>query len=108
MFSSWFALSFKMLHVQYVVLCVWRIGIVDAFHPKGHEFDSRSSRHLGTLGKYVTHSYLWRFGMKFRYRILAVSGVPLSSQSINQSSKQSSNQSINQSINQSSNQYSFI
>ena len=36
-------------------LCIvgrgWRIGWVDAFHPKGHGFDSRSSRHVGTLGK---------------------------------------------------------
>ena len=29
---------------------------VDAFRPKGHGFDSRSSRHVGTLGKFFTHS----------------------------------------------------
>ena len=44
---------------------VWCIGRVDAFRPKGHGFDSRSSRHLGTLGKYFIHSCLWRFGVKF-------------------------------------------
>ena len=45
---------------------VWRIGRVDAFLPKGHGFDSRSSRHAGTLGKSFTHNCLFRFGVKFR------------------------------------------
>ena len=58
---------------------VWRIGRVDAFRPKGHGFDSRSSRHVGTLGKSFTHSCLWCFGVKFRHSIRAVSGAPLSS-----------------------------
>ena len=58
---------------------VWRIGRVDAFCPKGHGFDSRSSCHVGTLGKFFTHSYLWRFGVKFRHSIRAVSGALLSS-----------------------------
>ena len=58
---------------------VWRIGRVDAFRSKGHEFDSRSSRHVGTLGKSKTHNCLWRFGVKFRHSIRAVSGTPLSS-----------------------------
>ena len=58
---------------------VWRIGKVDAFRPKGHGFDSRSSRHVGTLGKSFIHSCLWHFGMKFRHSICAVSGAPLSS-----------------------------
>jgi len=35
---------------------VWRIGKFDAFRPKGHKFNSRSSRHVGTLGKSFTHS----------------------------------------------------
>ena len=55
---------------------VWRIGRVDAFSPKGHGFDSHSSRHIGTLGKSFTHSC---FGVKFRHSIRAVSGEPLSS-----------------------------
>ena len=29
-------------------------------HWQGHGFDSRSSRHVGTLGKSFTHSCLWR------------------------------------------------
>ena len=33
---------------------VWRIGWVDAFHPKGRGFDSCSSSHKGTLGKSFT------------------------------------------------------
>src|SRR6218665_708375 len=34
--------------------------------PKDHGFDSRSSRHDGTLGKSLTHDGLWRFGVKLR------------------------------------------
>ena len=41
----------------------WPIGRVNAFCQKGHEFDSRSSRHVGTLGKSFTHSGLWCFGV---------------------------------------------
>ena len=44
-----------------------------------HGFDSCSSRHAGTLGKFLTHNYLWRFGVKLRHSIRAVSGAPLSS-----------------------------
>ena len=55
---------------------VWRIGSDDAFRSKGHGFDSRSSRHLGTLGKSFTHSCLLRFGVKFRHSVRAVSGAP--------------------------------
>jgi len=47
----------------------WRFGRVDAYRPKGHEFDSCSSRHVGTLGKSFTHSCHWRFGVKFRHSI---------------------------------------
>ena len=61
---------------------VWRIGRVDAFHPKGHGFDSRSSSHIGTLGKSFTQNCLWRFGVKFRHSICAESGAPLSSSGI--------------------------
>ena len=60
---------------SYVVGRVWRISRVDAFRPN----DSRSSHHIGTLGKSFTHSCLWRFGVKFWHSICAVSGVPLSS-----------------------------
>src|SRR6218665_1726061 len=56
----------------------WCIGRVDAFHPKGHGFDSRSSYHVGTLGKSFTHSCRWCFGVKLRHSIRAVSRAPLS------------------------------
>ena len=56
-----------------------RIGRVDAFRPRGHGFDPRSSRHVGTLSKSFTHSCLLRFGVKFRHSIRAVSGGLLSS-----------------------------
>ena len=50
-----------------------------AFRLKGGSFESRSSHHVETLGKSFTRSCLWRFGMKLRHSIRAVSGVPLSS-----------------------------
>src|SRR6218665_3643939 len=58
---------------------VWRIGRVDTFRPKGHWFDSRLTRHLGTMGKSVTHNCLWRSSVKFGNSIRAVFGAPLSS-----------------------------
>src|SRR6218665_1337182 len=57
----------------------WLIGRVDAFRPKGHGFDSRSNRHVGTLGKSFTHSCQWRSGVKFRHSVRDVSGASLSS-----------------------------
>src|SRR6218665_2538365 len=45
----------------------WLVGRFVAFHPKGRGFESRSSRHVGTLGKSFTHSCLWRFGVKLRH-----------------------------------------
>src|SRR6218665_880587 len=54
-----------------------RIGWVDSFQPKGGGFESRPSRHLGTLGKFLTQSCLWRFGVKLRHIIRAVSGALL-------------------------------
>src|SRR6218665_1915270 len=57
----------------------WLIGRIDAFRPKRRELESRSSRHVGTLGKSFTHSCLWRFGVKLRRSIRAVSLAPLSS-----------------------------
>ena len=55
------------------------IGRVDAFRPKGRGFESRSSRHVGTLGKSFARSCLWRLGVKLRHSIRAVSGASLSS-----------------------------
>ena len=57
----------------------WLIGRFDTFRPKGRSFESRFSRHLGTLEKSFTCSYLWHFGMKLRHSIRAMLGVPLSS-----------------------------
>ena len=55
----------------------WLIGRFVAFHPKGRGFESRSSRHIGTLGKSFTLSCLWRFGVKLRHSIRARLEVPL-------------------------------
>ena len=56
----------------------WRIGRFDAFRPKGRGFESRSSRYARTLGKSFNRSCPWRFGVKLRHSIRAVSGVLLS------------------------------
>ena len=50
----------------------WRIGWVDSFELEGRGFDSCSSHHVGTLGKSLTHSCLWRFGVKLWHSIRAV------------------------------------
>src|SRR6218665_3937785 len=57
----------------------WLIVRVDAIRPEGRGFESRSSRHVGTLGKSLTRSCLWRFGVRLRHSIRAVSGALLSS-----------------------------
>ena len=58
----------------------WRlVGKFVVFCPKGCGFESHSSRHVGTLGKFLTRNCQWRFGVKLRHSILAVSGTPLSS-----------------------------
>ena len=36
----------------------WLIGRFVAFRPKGHEFESHSSRHVGTLSKFLAHNAL--------------------------------------------------
>ena len=51
----------------------WHFGRVKAFRPEGRVFESRSSRHEGTLSKSLTRSCLWRFGVKFRRSIRAQS-----------------------------------
>ena len=56
----------------------WRIGWVESFQPEDRGFDSRSSRHVGTLGKSLTRSSLWRFGVKLRHSIRALSEALLS------------------------------
>ena len=45
----------------------WFIGRFVAFRPNCHGFESRSSRHVDTLGKFFTRSCLWRFGVKLRH-----------------------------------------
>ena len=57
----------------------WHTGWVDTFQPEGHGFESRSSRHVGTMGKSLTRSRLWCFSVKLRYSTRAVSGALLSS-----------------------------
>ena len=41
-------------------------------------FESRSSRHVGTLGKSFTHNCLWCFGVKRQHSVCAVSRALLS------------------------------
>src|SRR6218665_801218 len=54
----------------------WLIGRFVAFRSKGFRFESRQ---VETLGKSFTRSCLWRFGVKLRHSIRAVSGAPMSS-----------------------------
>src|SRR6218665_3033265 len=37
----------------------WRFGRVESFRG----FESRSSRHVWTMGRFLTRSFLWRFGV---------------------------------------------
>ena len=60
----------------------WLIGRFVAFSSRGRGFESRSSHHIGTLGKSFIRSCLWRFGMKLWHSICAVSGAPLSSRGL--------------------------
>ena len=62
---------------QYMCGAWWLIGRFDAFRPKGRRFESRSSRHVGTLDKSFTRNCLWRFDVKLRHSSHAVSGTPL-------------------------------
>ena len=57
----------------------WLVTRFKAFRLKGRGFESRSSHYVGTMGKPFTHSCLWRFGVKFRHSICAVSVAPLNS-----------------------------
>ena len=57
----------------------WHSGRVEAFRPEGCGFESRSSHHVGTLGKSLTRSCLWYFGVKLWHSIRAVSRELLSS-----------------------------
>jgi len=63
-------------NVQYTYGARWLIGRFDAFRTKGRGLESR---HVGTLGKSFTRSCLWRYGVKLRHSIRAVSDAPLSS-----------------------------
>src|SRR6218665_963232 len=64
---------------MYVFMYLWGMGGTLAFRPKDHGLDSCSRRRVGTLGKSLTYSCPWRFFVKFRYSIHAVSGAPLCS-----------------------------
>jgi len=55
------------------------IGRFEAFRPEGRGFESRSSRHVVTLDKSLTRSCRWRFDVKLRHSIRAVSEALLSS-----------------------------
>src|SRR6218665_3890670 len=72
-----YRIGFKCMHGS--IGAWWIIGRFVAFCPNGRGFEFRSSRHVGTLGKFFTRSCMWRFGVKLRHCIRAVSGAPLSS-----------------------------
>ena len=64
---------------NHTVKRVWSIVRVEALRPEGRGFKPRSCRHVGTLGKFLTRSCLWRFCVKLRHGIRAVSGALMSS-----------------------------
>ena len=72
------------LFIVYLYYCGvgWLFGRFVAFRVKGHGFEYRSNRHIGTLGKSFTRSCLWHFGVKLRCSIRAVSGAPLNSSAL--------------------------
>src|SRR6218665_2761179 len=70
---------FRYLGLENLCGVWWLIGRFDASRPKRHGFDSRSSRHVETLGKSFTRSCLWCFGVKLRHSIRAALGAPPSS-----------------------------
>jgi len=55
----------------------WLVGRFSAFCLKGHRFESHSSHHVRTLVKSFSRSCLWRFAVKLRHSIRAVSGASL-------------------------------
>ena len=62
--------STSLIHIPHGTwYCIRR---VEAFRPDARGFESSSSRHIGTLGKSLTRSCLWRFGMKLRHSIWVV------------------------------------
>ena len=60
----------------------WRIGWVDDFQPDGRGFDSRSSRHVGTLGKSFTYSCLCASAWNSDTVSVLQSEAPLSSRGL--------------------------
>jgi len=60
----------------------WLIGRFVPFVRTVVGSESHCSHHVGTLGKSFTCSCLWRFGVKLRHSIRAVSGAPLSSSAV--------------------------
>src|SRR6218665_927675 len=70
---------YSYIHVCPICGMWWCISSVKAFRPEGRGFKSRSTHHIETLGKSLTRSCLWRFGVKLQHSIRAVSGVLLSS-----------------------------
>src|SRR6218665_2992411 len=79
--NLWYVCMYVCMYNCIYVCCGawWGFVRVDAFRPEGRGFESRSNRHVETLGKSFNRSSLWRFGVKLRHIIRAVSGALLSS-----------------------------
>ena len=85
--ATWFFISQRcpsnhmltILYNYFPGVAWWLTGRFVDFRPKDRKFESRSNRHVGTLGKSFTRSCLWCFDVKLRHSIHAVSGAPLSS-----------------------------
>ena len=53
---QFYGLLLKSLRLRPTCGAWWSIGRIEAFRPIGRRFESRSSRHVGTLGMSFTHS----------------------------------------------------
>ena len=69
----------KMMTQQKSQLCDGRGGSLVDSSPFVRRFVGSNPLHIWTLAKSFTPSCLWRFSVKLRHSIRAVSGVPLSS-----------------------------
>ena len=68
-------------HLPQRLLLYWGVcgSLVESMPFVQRVMGSTPALAVGTLGESLTHSCLWRFGVKFRHSIRAVSGAPLSS-----------------------------
>ena len=65
MFLMIFSMSMLIIISNFAMMrgAWWLSGKFGALSPKGRRFESHSCHHVGTLGKFFTHSCMYRFGV---------------------------------------------